>query len=667
VNLPDAPAAPPTAAWHPLLQRQLKRLSLAPGGTAAPWPPGLLALLERVSKAYEEHDQERYLLEHSQDLASNEMGQLNAQLRAERDLLDERVRERTGELRTSEGRLQSLLSLSADWIWEQDEELRFCFVSDGIEAATGVAASSLIGECLTHGERLQPDANDAANYQACWAERRPFRDFRFALHHHAGQRRYVRLSGEPVHDDRGRFLGYRGVGRDVTEAALAQRRVLELASLDTLTGLPNRNQFLADLDRALERAQRDGGGFAVAFIDLDRFKTINDTLGHGSGDDLLCTMGRRLRHSLRSEDLVARFGGDEFVVLLRGELREQDLLALGHKLMEAIGQPLTLQGSDFLITGSVGISRFPQDASDAATLLKHADAAMYLAKERGKNNVQFYTAELAERAAHEFALESELRLALARGELLLYYQPKWALTTQRLVGTEALVRWRHPRLGLVPPAEFIPLAEERGLIVALGRWVTQQACRQMRAWREAGFAPPPVAVNLSARQFSSESLVSDVLQAIEQHGLKPGELDVELTESALMSEPERAGVVLRQLQEHGVSVAIDDFGTGYSSLAYLKRFPAAKVKIDRSFIDGLPGDKDDMAITQAIIALAHSLQLRVVAEGVETTGQLDVLRQMGCDEAQGFLLGRPMEAQALQALLQREQAGLAANSPITLG
>jgi EAL domain-containing protein (putative c-di-GMP-specific phosphodiesterase class I) len=336
-------------------------------------------------------------------------------------------------------------------------------------------------------------------------------------------------------------------------------------------------------------------------------------------------------------------------------------------LMEAIGQPLTLQGSDFLITGSVGISRFPQDASDAATLLKHADAAMYLAKERGKNNVQFYTAELAERAAHEFALESELRLALARGELLLYYQPKWALTTQRLVGTEALVRWRHPRLGLVPPAEFIPLAEERGLIVALGRWVTQQACRQMRAWREAGFAPPPVAVNLSARQFSSESLVSDVLQAIEQHGLKPGELDVELTESALMSEPERAGVVLRQLQEHGVSVAIDDFGTGYSSLAYLKRFPAAKVKIDRSFIDGLPGDKDDMAITQAIIALAHSLQLRVVAEGVETTGQLDVLRQMGCDEAQGFLLGRPMEAQALQALLQREQAGLAANSPITLG
>jgi len=635
---------------HALLKRQLKRLGLEaqPEGWPAPWGP----LLERVSRAYEDHDQERYLLERSQDLASREMTALNQQLRQERDLLDERVRERTEALRLSEARLQSLLSLSADWIWELDPRLRFRYVSDGIESATGLPAEVLLGQSALVDGLLQADSGDRQVYRAGLRERKPFRDFRFSLLMGSGVRRHIRLSGEPVHDAQGRFIGYRGVGRDVTEATLAQQRVHELATVDMLTGLPNRHRFMSELDRALTRAQREGGHFAVVFIDLDRFKAINDTLGHGAGDELLLTMGRRLRHALRAQDMVARFGGDEFVVLLEGPCDTAALTAVGHKMLAAIGEPLALQDCSLLVTGSVGISRFPHDAQDAATLLKHADAAMYLAKDRGKNNVQFYSAELAQRSAHDFALEGELRSALRNDELMLHYQPKFDLGSGRLVGSEALLRWRHPVRGLVPPGDFIGLAEERGLIVPLGRWVAQEACRQIQRWRSQGLSVLPVAINLSARQFSSDSLLADLQEALAAHGVRHGELEVELTESVLMSEPERADALLRQIARLGVSVAIDDFGTGYSSLSYLKRLPATTVKIDRSFVRGLPGERDDVVITQAVIALAHSLQMRVVAEGVETDGQLALLRQMGCDEAQGFLLGRPMAAEALQLLLE---------------
>lgn len=627
---------------HPLLRRQLKRLAIEPERT--PDAAGWSELLQRVSRAYEEHEQESYLLERSQDLASQEMAALYATVRADRDQLENRVRERTEALRLSETRLSSLLSLSADWIWEQDAQLQFTYVSDGFEAATGIGPSQLLGRSRMSDGSFDAPPEALAAYQACIDARTAFRDFTYGLTRADGVRRFVRISGEPMSDENGRFIGYRGVGRDVTQAALAELKVKELACFDSLTGLPNRNMFFAELDRTVARARRQNQGFAVCYIDLDRFKTINDTLGHAAGDELLKVMAGRLRGAVREADLVARLGGDEFVVVLEGGGGAADISSVAHKMLAAIGLPLTIHGCVLDVTGSIGISMFPADGVDAATLLKHADAAMYLAKERGKDNIQFYTCELAELAARQFALESELRLALARGELFLHYQPKIDLASGGMHRVEALLRWAHPQRGLVMPGDFIALAEERGLIVPIGRWVIEAACRQMRAWRDAGLVAPSVAVNLSARQFASDTLVEDLIAALSSYGIAASDFEVELTESVLMADPARANEVLERMHAMGVRISIDDFGTGYSSLSYLKRFPAQTVKIDRSFIRGLPDDHDDVAITQAVIAMAHSLGLGVVAEGVETEAQLRMLRQMGCDEVQGYLLGRPMSA-----------------------
>ena len=636
---------------HPLLQRQLRRIGI--DASAAPLEASSWReLLERVSRAYEEHDSEAYLLDRSQHLASEEMTALHASLRAEHELLETRVRERTEALRLSEGRLASLLTLSADWIWEQDADLKFTYISDSVETAAGFSPSVMLGQRRMASEASIAPAESIAAYEACVEGRKAFRDFTYAFTRPDGVLRHVRVSGEPVFDEGGNFQGYRGVGRDVTLDMQAEEKVRELARLDSLTGLPNRNMFLGELDRAIARGRRHDAPFAVYFIDLDRFKTINDTLGHSAGDDLLKAMATRLRHAVRDNDLVARLGGDEFVVLLEGDAGAADLTTIAQVLLTAIGEPMTIHDHRFLVTGSIGIALFPSDGEDAATLLKHADAAMYLAKEKGKNNVQFYTSELAEMAARHFEMESALQLALARKELLLHFQPKIDIASGRMVSVEALLRWAHPTRGLVPPLDFIPLAEERGLIVPIGRWVIQAACRQIRDWRAQGVHVPPVAVNLSARQFASETLVGDIRTAMIDNGVSPADLEVELTESVLMADPERANEVLQQLHTMGVRISIDDFGTGYSSLSYLKRFPAQTVKIDRSFIRGLPSDADDLAITEAVIAMAHSLGLNVVAEGVETSEQLAALRMLGCDEAQGFLLGRPMPALELASRLQ---------------
>jgi diguanylate cyclase (GGDEF)-like protein/PAS domain S-box-containing protein len=631
---------------HPLLLRQLRRVGID-AGAGPPDGSSWRELLQRVSRAYEEHDQESYLLDRSQALASEEMTALHAALRAERDLLETRVREHTEDLRLSEGRLASLLSLSADWIWEQDVDLKFTYISDSVEAAAGFSPSLLLGRRRLSNDAAAAPEESVAAYEACVEGRKAFRDFTYALTRPDGVVRHIRISGEPVFDEGGNFHGYRGVGRDVTADKEAEAKVRELARFDSLTGLPNRNMFLGELDRAIARGRRHEAPFAVYFIDLDRFKNINDTLGHSAGDDLLKAMAARLRRAVRENDLVARLGGDEFVVLLEGDAGAADLTTIAQMLLTAIAEPMTIHEHRFLVTGSIGIALFPTDGQDAATLLKHADAAMYLAKERGKNNVQFYTSELAEMAARHFELESALQLALSRKELLLHFQPKIDIASGRMVSVEALLRWNHPTRGLVPPLDFIPLAEERGLIVPIGRWVIQAACRQIRDWRAQGITPPPVAVNLSARQFASETLVADIREAMAENGAAPADLEVELTESVLMADPDRANEVLQELHVMGVRISIDDFGTGYSSLSYLKRFPAQTVKIDRSFIHGLPTDADDLAITEAVIAMAHSLGLNVVAEGVETAEQLASLRALGCDEAQGFLLGRPVAAAEL--------------------
>ncbi|MFO0473146.1 MAG: putative bifunctional diguanylate cyclase/phosphodiesterase [Pseudomonadota bacterium] len=635
---------------HPLLDRQLRRLGLDAGSAPS---PAWAELLARVGRAYAEHDQERRLLEHSQEVASQEMAGLYGELRADRDSLEQHVRERTEALRRSEGRLGSLLSLSADWIWEQDHTLRFTYVSEGIVGAAGIRPEEIIGRRRSlGGGSFEAEPEALARYEARITARLPFRDFDFRMKRSDGQTHWIRVSGEPVFGEDGSFQGYRGVSRDITTTALAELKVQELARIDSLTGLPNRNMFLAEIERAIARTRRHGLPFAVCFIDLDRFKSINDTLGHAAGDQLLREMAGRLRGVLRTTDLVARLGGDEFVVLLEGTAGVADLGVIGNKMLAALSEPLTLGPALVQLSGSIGISCHPADGDDAATLLRNADAAMYQAKSRGKNNVQIYTSQLAEEASRAFELESQLRLALAREELLLHFQPKIDLASGRLCSVEALLRWNHPLRGAVSPGDFIPLAEERGLIVPIGRWVVQAACRQIRSWRDAGFTPVPVAVNLSARQFASDTLVADIEDALTRYDVSPSELEFELTESALMAEPDRAAEVLERLGRMGIGIAIDDFGTGYSSLSYLKRFRARQVKIDRSFIHGLPGDRDDVAITQAVIAMAHSLGLGVVAEGVETSDQLETLRAMGCDQAQGFLLGRPMPAGQLQALLR---------------
>jgi diguanylate cyclase (GGDEF)-like protein/PAS domain S-box-containing protein len=436
----------------------------------------------------------------------------------------------------------------------------------------------------------------------------------------------------------------------------AEERVRHLAHFDELTGLPNRSMFNQRLSHALAQAQRRKTPLAVLFIDLDRFKNINDTLGHDAGDTVLREVAERLQSCLRESDTVGRLGGDEFVVLIEDLPETVHVTAIAQKILTAVARPFVLEGQEFHITGSIGISTYPDDSADMQTLLKNADISMYRAKEQGKNNYQFYSAQMNVHSIERLALESSLRHALERNEFLLHYQPKVDIVSGRVTGMEALVRWQQPGKALVPPSEFIPLAEETGLIVPIGEWVLRTACARLKSWQEEGMAPLRIAVNLSARQFVQENLPHDVARVLEATGLDPSALELELTESMIMKDPERAVTVLNRLKAMGIHLSIDDFGTGYSSLSYLKRFPIDSVKIDRSFIQDIPGDADDAAITRAIIAMAHSLRLKVIAEGVETPEQLRFLREHGCDEMQGYYFSKPLAESEFLRLLQDSSA-----------
>jgi diguanylate cyclase (GGDEF)-like protein len=421
-----------------------------------------------------------------------------------------------------------------------------------------------------------------------------------------------------------------------------EERVNHMAFHDELTSLPNRLMLSQRLDQALSRHRRAGSQAAILFLDLDRFKVINDSLGHEIGDALLRQVADRLRAQSREGDTVARMGGDEFVVLIENYVDLADISARAERLVQQLSAPYVLGSKDCHVTVSIGVSVFPADGNDAQALLKAADVAMYRAKDTGRDGYLFYSAAMNVHTAERLELESDLRHALERHEFLLHYQPKVEVATGVITGTEALLRWNHPRRGLISPMEFIPLAEETGLIVPIGEWVLATACAQTKAWQDQGLPKLDVAVNLSARQFADPMLLPKLTNIIRRSGLEPSSLELEITESLVMSHGESAVAVLQKLKSIGVRIAIDDFGTGYSSLAYLKRFPIDTLKVDRSFIRDIPSDSGDKQITRAIIALAHSLKLRVVAEGVETADQLTFLRSQRCDTVQGYHLYRPL-------------------------
>jgi len=442
-------------------------------------------------------------------------------------------------------------------------------------------------------------------------------------------------------------------------------RVRHMAFHDELTSLPNRMMLNQRLDQALSRHRRAGTQLAILFMDLDRFKVINDSLGHGSGDLLLCQVAERLRGESRKGDTVARMGGDEFILLIENPETLRDVSACARRVVERLSAPYMVGRNDCHITLSVGISIYPSDGVDSQTLLKAADVAMYQAKETGRNNFLHYAPSMNVHTLERLELESDLRHALERGEFLLHYQPKVETATGKIIGTEALLRWMHPRRGLIPPTAFIPLAEETGLIVPIGEWVLATACKRNKAWQDQGLTNLTVSVNLSARQFGDPMLLVNLIRIISTSGLDPSSLELEITESMVMSHGASAVAVLENLKSIGVQIAIDDFGTGYSSLAYLKRFPIDTLKVDRSFIRDIPADSSDMKITRAIIALAHGLRLKVVAEGVETADQLKFLRTHHCDSVQGFFLYRPLPEAEVADVLELNRRKQVARSALS--
>ncbi|MCZ7562658.1 MAG: EAL domain-containing protein [Burkholderiales bacterium] len=682
-------------------------------------------------------------------------------------------------VRRSEERFRHLTALASDWYWEQDAEFRFTLVSDSAQAAGRRSPSGEIGK--TRWE--VPNAASEDTWQAHRAvleAHRPFRGFEYVQIADDGEAQWLSVSGDPMFDEAGRFVGYRGTGTNITarkraeEALRLSRRAIEAstngilvadatagdypiifanpafeamtgysadevrgrnprflhrddtdqvglaeiraalrdgravttelrnyrkdgtlyrselsispvrddagrishwlgvatdvterkryeaelerqANYDPLTGLANRSLLFDRIRQAAAHTERSGRAMAVLLLDLDRFKLINDGFGHVFGDELLRTVSGRLRGCVRRDDTVARLGGDEFVVMLTDMAREDDASNVAGKILEAVAQPVSIEGRELVVTASIGIAIFPRDGREPEALLKNADAAMYRSKEHGRNAFEFYTEEMNARAAQHLRMRHDLARALDAGEFRLFYQPIVGCRSGAITGAEALLRWQKADGAMVSPAEFIPLAEDSGLIVPIGKWALHAACAQARAWLEAGLPPVSVSVNLSPRQFRRRDLVAAIDEALAATGLAAASLGVELTEGTVMQNPDEAVAILHELAARGIGISIDDFGTGYSSLGYLKRFPVNDLKIDRSFVRDIATDRDDAAIVNATIGLAHTLDVTVIAEGVETAEQREFLIRHGCDYAQGFLFSRPAPADEFAALLAQQR------------
>ncbi|RZI44537.1 EAL domain-containing protein [Herbaspirillum sp. HC18] len=568
-----------------------------------------------------------------------------------RDVTERRSVEQA--LRESEARFRALTNLSSDWYWEQDEDIRFTRLESRDENTVSMRHFFLGRHPWETGLRAECEGGWDA-FREMMAARMPFRDFIFHRTLEDGSPYYISVSAAPIFDSGGRFNGYRGIAREITDKKLAEDRIQYLATHDELTGLPNRVLFGKLLESAVRTGHRYNRSFAVLFIDLDRFKYINDTLGHAAGDTLLKEVSARFKGALRASDMIARLGGDEFVALVQELDEEEPAATVARKIIAAASRPVMLMGRECRVTASIGIAMYPRDGEDEQTLMKHADIAMYHAKEEGKNNFQFYSKDISMQSLERLTLETNLRRALERNEFTLHYQAKRDLATGAVTGAEALLRWHNDELGNVPPAFFIPLAEEIGVIIPIGKWVLKTACEQNMAWQRMGLPPVSMAVNLSVRQFTDEHLLDDIAAILRETGMSPHLLELEITEGMVVHDPEHAKRLLHAIKQMGIRLAIDDFGAGYSSISQLKHFPIDTLKVDRSFIRDIAHNMSDKAITEAIISMGKTLNLTVVAEGVETEEQESLLRSQACDQMQGYLFSKPVTPEKFAALLQAQ-------------
>ncbi|HET6493159.1 MAG TPA: EAL domain-containing protein [Burkholderiales bacterium] len=540
---------------------------------------------------------------------------------------------------------------AAEGVMICDAEERIISVNKAFSRITGYSAEDILGATpdmlLTDDESRALHAEisrtvlDEGHWKGeLWSRRKN------------GERYLEQCSVSAVKDEADRLVNFIILFSDVTKQKEDELRLQFLAHHDPLTGLVNRTLFQQRCEETLLRAERKNAKAAVIFIDLDHFKTVNDSLGHAYGDDLLKQAAGRLVECVRKTDVVGRLGGDEFIVLLNEVSDSGDVALIAKKILDRLTASFMIAGHEIFVSASLGISWYPDDGQNAATLIQNADAAMFAAKEQGRNNYQFFSAEMNAQALEILMMASSLRLAIEREELVLEYQPRIDLRVGRVMGVEALVRWNHPNLGRIMPGQFIGIAEKTGLIDPLGQWVLRKACQQMMEWRRSGLAPQRVAVNLSARQFMQPDLTERITGILKETGLEAEALELEVTESMVMHDPQRAAVILERLKDMGVAIAIDDFGTGYSSLSYLKRFPIDYIKIDQSFVRGIPLDAEDVGITNAIIAMAKTLDVKLIAEGVDNAEQLAFLKNEGCNEGQGYLISVPMPAEGLRRFLR---------------
>jgi diguanylate cyclase (GGDEF)-like protein len=563
-----------------------------------------------------------------------------------RSKLDEKLVELNAEklkLMESEARFRDFAEASADWFWESDDQLKINAVTGGPAGLNFFSLTDLAEACHSHTSNQMLKTLQSHQH---------FSDFVVQFSDEAGKTTFLRVSGKPVFNNGVNFTGYRGVGRDVTEMMTLNRRVEFLASHDELTGLPNRSLFRQRLENAIAKAERAGQQVLLIFFDLDHFKLVNDTLGHEAGDQLLQMATKRIKEKSRTTDVLCRLGGDEFVMVMEGA-SPQDGHRLVRDIITAFSNPFEIGTQKVYCTTSIGVSVYPDDTTDPQTLVVYADLAMYRAKQNGRNDFEFYTSNLNFIAHQWLDMENGIRHALKEGQFFVVFQPQVENDTGKLNGMEVLLRWRHPERGLIPPLEFIKIAEQSSLINQIGEFVLDASCAQMRDWIEKGYSVPRVSINISARHLRSETLLKLLTTVTAKHGILPSMICIEITEHALLEEGDVVKKNMNKIKGLGFSISLDDFGMGHSSLLYLKRWAVDEVKIDRTFVDGLVSNSEDRVIVKAIVALGDALDLQLVGEGVENQLQADILAASGCKNVQGYFYSPPIEAKEMEIWLKK--------------